>query len=223
MLTNHGDYSWNDDAEQRAEALVTEACMVAPDTPEPLQTLASVRLSQEKLEDARAALTRSLGLWSDLGPEDAAQIPDFPTRISLARLLMEAEMEEQALEVLERLIAEDDHSVEAWYLGGWCLHLLADKKATDNNTATTSEGHRQDERTRTLKSSRLWLLKCMKLYGKLEYEDERLKGHAEELIAEMNKVLGPPPEDENAEDEDDEWEGIEEDEDGDEDAVMEEV
>ena len=102
--------------------------MVAPDSPEPLQTLASVRLSQEKLEDARAALTRSMEIWTDLPPEDPS-VPDFPTQISLVRLLMEAEMEEQALDVLERLVEEDDHSVEAWYLGGWCLNLLAAKES----------------------------------------------------------------------------------------------
>jgi len=64
-------------------------------------------------------------------------------------------------------------------------------------------------------------LKCLKLYKKLEYEDERLKAHADELVAEMNKVLGPPVE--GADDEEDEWEGIEEDsdEDGQEDEVME--
>jgi hypothetical protein len=30
---------------------------------------------------------------------------------------MEVEMELQALQVLERLILEDDESIEAWYLG----------------------------------------------------------------------------------------------------------
>lgn len=189
--------------------------MVAPESCEPLQTLASVRLSQLKLEDARAALTRSLELWINLPLEDLSAIPDFPTRISLSRLLMEAEMEEQALEVLERLIAEDDHSVEAWYLGGWCLHLLAGKQdATNSETKVEEEG--EDQKTITLKSSRDWLLRCLKLYGKLEYEDERLKTHAEELLQEMGEVLGPAPADGGVEDEDEEWEGIEEDvEDGD--------
>jgi len=185
--------------------------MVAPESCEPLQTLASVRLSQSKLEDAQAALARSLELWIELPPEDLSAIPDFPTRISLSRLLMEADMEEQALEVLERLIAEDDHSVEAWYLGGWCLHLLAGKQ-DENNTAAKEEDEGKDQKTITLKSSRDWLLRCLKLYSKLEYEDERLKTHAEELLEEMNQVLGPAPAEGEADDDDEEWEGIEEDE-----------
>jgi len=128
---------------------------------------------------------------------------------------MEADMEEQALEVLERLIAEDDHSVEAWYLGGWCLHLLAGKQEA-NNTAAKVEENGKSQKTITMKSSRDWLLRCLKLYDKLEYEDERLKTHVEELLVEMNQVLGPAPADGEAEDEDGEWDGIEEDdEDGD--------
>jgi len=193
--------------------------MVAPDSPEPLQTLASVRLSQEKLEDARAALTRSMDIWIDLPPEDPS-VPDYPTQISLVRLLMDAAMEEQALEVLERLVDEDDHSVEAWYLGGWCLNVMAEKESAEGTTKLAEDSAGIDAKTRTLKTSREWLLKCLKLYGKLDYEDERLKAHADELVTEMNKVLGPPVEGADDE-EDEEWEGIEdEDEDTHEDEVM---
>jgi len=158
-----------------------------------------------------------MDIWTDLPPEDPS-VPDFPTKISLVRLLMEAEMEEQALDVSERLVDEDDESVEAWYLGGWCLNVIAQK---GDKTGKMSEADAQEEKTTTLKGSRVWLLRCLKLYTKLEYEDDRLKAHADELVAEMNKVLGPPPEGED--DEEEEWEGIEgDDEDGDaqEDAVM---
>jgi len=134
---------------------------------------------------------------------------------------MDATMEDQAMEVLERLVDEDDHSVEAWYLGGWCLNVMAEKESADSTTTLMEASAGADAKTRTLKTSRDWLLKCLKLYKKLEYEDERLKAHADELVAEMNKVLGPPVE--GADDEEDEWEGIEEDsdEDGQEDEVME--
>jgi len=73
------DLSWEEDAEQKCEALVTEATMVAPGFAEPWQTLANVRISQSRLEDARAALKRSLDLWKDLPPENTV-VPDFPTR-----------------------------------------------------------------------------------------------------------------------------------------------
>jgi tetratricopeptide (TPR) repeat protein len=193
------DLSWEEDAEARCEAAVTEAMMVAPNAPEPLQTLASIRISQTRLDDAKAALNRSMDLWKELEVDDP-KVPDFSTRISLSRLLMEASMEEDAIEVLERLIGENDSSVEAWYLGGWCLHLLAQQQ-TEPEQAPAAKS--------LLRASRDWLENCLKIYGLLEYEDERLKEHADELLKDLNSTLGPRGEG----DEEEEWEGISDDED----------
>jgi tetratricopeptide (TPR) repeat protein len=200
------DLSWEEDAEARCEAAVTEALLVAPNSPSPLQTLASVRISQERAEDARAALTRSMALWKDLDVDDP-NVPDFSTRISLSRLLMEAKMEEEAIEVLERLIGENDSSVEAWYLGGWCLHLLAEKQKEAAAEAKTV--------TALLRASRDWLDNCLKVYGLLEYEDEPLKEHADELLRDLNSTLGPPTGDEDEEWDDTDGEEQDEDEDAD--------
>ena len=63
-----------------------------------------------------------------------------------------------------------------------------------------------------LMSSREWLRNCLKLYGLLDYEDEKLKEHAVELVAALDKELG------DAEIEDDsfeEWEDEDTDEDHD--------
>lgn len=188
------DCRWEEDAEARCEALITEALLVHPNNPESLQTLASVRISQLKHDEARNALKMSMELWKDLKPEDP-KVPDFPVRISLARLLMEADLEEEALDVLERLILEDDSSVEAWYLGGWCLRLMADKKKEAEDEETIKA---------LLKSSRQWLTNSLRLYQLLDYEDERLKEHAVELVESLNKILGPPVEGEDEAEE--EWE-----------------
>lgn len=204
------DLSWDDaEAETQCEKAVTEALLVAPDSPEVLQTIASVRISQNKRDEAKHYLEQSMAQWQGLPPEHE-DIPDFPTRISLARLLMEAEMEDEAIAVLERLVQEDDHSVEAWYLGGWCLNLLAEKHArgaAEMIESTTDVQGRED----LLKKSRAWLTECLRLYTILDYEDERLKEHALELTAEMNKVLGPPADTVDV-DEDDEWEDADDDE-----------
>jgi tetratricopeptide (TPR) repeat protein len=176
------DLSWEEDAEQKCEALVTEATIVAPGFAEPWQTLASVRISQERLEDAKAALTRSMDLWKDLPPEDDG-VPDFATRVSLARLLMEADMEEEAIEVLERLVGEDDTSVEVWYLGGWGLYIMGEKQK--------NAGKKDDETYKiSWISGRQWLTHSMRLFQMQDYEDERLGEHAQELIAILNKDLG---------------------------------
>ncbi|PYH99116.1 hypothetical protein BO71DRAFT_369867 [Aspergillus ellipticus CBS 707.79] len=204
------DLSWEEDAESRCESLITEALLVAPNAPEVLQTLASIRISQLRTEEAQTALLRSLALWKDLPPEDPT-IPDFATRISLSRLLMEVSKELEALEVLERLILEDDQSVEAWYLGGWCLQLLAEKQQApkDVDEADESEESPETRRHASLDASREWLKQSLALCEVLQYEDERLKEHAMELVQGMNKELGEEIDDDEAgEDEDngEEWE-----------------
>ena len=200
--------SWEADAESRCEALITEALLVGPHVPEVLQTLASIRISQLRLDDARAALSRSLELWKDMPPEDPI-IPDFATRISLARLLMEVSMELEALGVLERLILEDDQSVEAWYLGGWCLNLLAEKKEApkDVEEEAESEVSPEEKRHASLVASREWLKQSLTLYDLIQYEDEPIKEHATELVQEMNKELGEDMEDdEEGEEGEEDWE-----------------
>ena len=195
------DLSWEDDAEQKCEALVTEATMVAPQFAEPWQTLANVRISQQRMEDARAALKRSLDLWKDLPPENTI-VPDFPTRVSLARLLMEADLDVEAIEVLERLVGEDDSSVEAWYLGGWGLYILGEKQK--NGEVKGQDGDGESWRVSWI-SSRQWLDHSLRLFQQQDYEDERLGEHAKELLAKINAELGgvAPAEEEDGDDSDD--------------------
>lgn len=192
------DLSWEADAETKCEALVTEATMVAPAYPEPLQTLANVRISQQRMEEARSALKRSLELWVDLEPENEI-VPDFPSRVSLARLLMEADMDGEAIEVLERLVGEDDGSVEVWYLGGWGLYIMGDKqKSGEVKADEDGEGWRI-----SWISSRQWLQHSLRLFDQQDYEDERLGEHAMELLAILNRELGGGVE---GEEEGDDWE-----------------
>ena len=188
------DLSWEEDAETKCESHVTEALLIAPDWPEPLQTLASIRISQNRIEEARQALMDSMDLWKDLPPEDSG-VPDFPARISLARLLMEVEAEEEALDVVKRLVQEDDQSVEAWYLGGWCLYLIGEKRKKVAEDAVmhdeTQEQEKEEEYYQTsLIESREWLKACLRLYRQVDYMDVKLREHALELVAELDKVLG---------------------------------
>jgi predicted Zn-dependent protease len=195
-ITDRFNHSWEEDAEARCEALITEALTFTPDAPEVLQTLASIRISQLKTEEAQEALKRSISLWKDLAPEDP-KVPDFAVRISLARLLMEVTLEFEALEVLERLILEDDQSVEAWYLGGWCLYLLAEKQEAPRDILEDEAA--ESPRHASLIASREWLKQSLKLYDLLEYEDEPLQAHALELIQGMVAEIGEDMEDSEGE------------------------
>ncbi|RMZ88259.1 hypothetical protein DV736_g4521, partial [Chaetothyriales sp. CBS 134916] len=190
------DLSWEEDAEARCEAYVTEAVAICPDrlSAGTLQTLASIRISQQRTEDAREALRRSISLWKDIPAEveDEAR-PDFATRISLARLLMEVQAEQEALEVLEWLVREDDESVECWYLGGWCQVLLA-----ENQNVSSEDKQKLQEQALS------WLTNCLRLYQLQSYEDDRLRDHAMELKLGLNQALGLEEADEDAwEDEED--------------------
>ncbi|KAL2109035.1 hypothetical protein VUR80DRAFT_3041 [Thermomyces stellatus] len=195
------DLSWEEDAEARCEALVTEATMVCPSSAETWQTVANVRISQQRVEEARGALKRSMDLWREL-PEGDMRVPEFASRVSLARLLMEVEMESEAMWVLERLIVEDDESVETWYLGGWCQYICGEK------ASGASEGESKESAWR---ASRRWLNQCLKLFAAQDYEDERLGEHAKELVDVINKELGPMAEGE--EEDEDAWEDEEDGED----------
>ena len=102
-------------------------------------------------------------------------------------------MEEVALEVVERLVGEDDQSVEAWYLGGWCLWLMGSKQENTDDA---------EDKSALLLSSREWLRNCLKLYSLLDYEDDRLRDHAAELVHGLDNELGDA---EIEEEDDDEW------------------
>lgn len=239
------DLSWEADAEGMCERMIAEALLVAPGCAEVLQTLGSVKISQGRLDEAREALRGSLAVWlrgpageddeEEEGDEDEEEaegvVPDFPTRISLARLLMEVGMEEEALGVVERLVLEDDGSVESWYLGGWCLYLLGGKQTQgreggenkgagsgDEMDGVNGDGdndgkerkEQEDLFTQTMVSSREWLRQSLKLYEMVEYEDERLRGHAVELVGELDGIIGEEGED-VAEGAEEEWNGFGED------------
>ncbi|KAK4673545.1 hypothetical protein QC763_0015120 [Podospora pseudopauciseta] len=195
------DLSWEDDAESRCEALITEAIMLAPEQPDTWQTVANVRISQSRTEEAKEALKRSLGLWTDLPPEDPG-VPAFPSRVSLVRLLIEVGLEEQAIEVAGRLVDEDDLSVEAWYLGGYGKYMLGQKLKEVGQTGDA------DKWKSVWRSSRKWLIQCMRIFEAEEYEDERLGEHARELMGvirdELGEALGDDLDEDVWEDTDDE-------------------
>ena len=209
------DLSWDPHAEANCELRIAAALAARdPPLPEALQTLASVRLSQSRVREARQALSESLEAWrrgGDAGDDadDADEAnddkPDFAARVSLARLLMEASMCRAARAVLDDLVREDDQSVEAWYLGGWCRCLLArmtaDGQAADDIDKNEGEEEETDAPSPKAlrRESRRWLRACLALCDKLEYEDERLREHASELVEELDGALG----DEDKEEDDD--------------------
>ncbi|PSR90450.1 hypothetical protein BD289DRAFT_430852 [Coniella lustricola] len=197
------DLSWEEDAEARCEALITEAMMLAPELPDSWQTVANVRVSQDRREDAVAALQRSLALWEDLDPMDP-KVPPFPSRVALTRLLMECELENKAVEICERLVLDDDTSVEAWYLGGLAQFTLGEKI----KNPTEKEQQVTDAWKKHWIRAKQWLSQCQLLFEAQEYEDDRLGEHAKELLATIATEAADLPEEEEEDGEG--WEDLDE-------------
>ena len=167
-----------EDAEQKCQALVDKAQNVAkqfntPTLPEPLQILASLRLSQDRPDDAAIALKESLKLWRD----HTSLRPPYPMRISLSRLLIESGLLEDGIQVLDELRAEDDSVVDLWYLLGWTWHLR------EQQLKESTGADEEDDAESASEQSKECLLVCLQLYKQLEWDDEGIKSHAQELLA----------------------------------------
>ncbi|KAI8923712.1 hypothetical protein BC831DRAFT_469659 [Entophlyctis helioformis] len=143
------------EAESKCEEYMQHALEQNPSNPEVHQTLASVRLSQSRPEDASKSLQTSMDLWyrepgqgnadgdgdADMDGMDAdadaplvvdPNWPVYPVRIALSKLLMEVALHERALAVLQTCQAENDEDPEMWYLFGWCYLQLAQVPGDDN-------------------------------------------------------------------------------------------
>ncbi|KAI8324148.1 TPR-like protein [Martensiomyces pterosporus] len=182
------DCCYEEDAEKKCEEFLECAAKVDPECPEVFQTMASVRLSQNRPEDARECVSRSMSIWANKDQNDPSQIPSYDNRLALVRLLLELDQKDEALEMLERLQKEDDENVDMWYLYGWTYHLQSEE-AADN------EADKND----ILGSARECFKKAIKMASIQEYEDEGLVAHATDLIKAINVVV--PAGDDEDEDE----------------------
>ncbi|RPA75407.1 hypothetical protein BJ508DRAFT_418150 [Ascobolus immersus RN42] len=207
------DLCMSPDAESRCERYVSEALLISPDgsSAEALQTLASIRISQERLDDAKVALSRAYDVWKDIDvscatEEETERIPEYGARVVFAKLLIEMEMLEDAVDVLERLQNEDDAVVDVWYLGGWCLFLLGEKQG-EKEKAGVKLGEEEETKRELWESAREWLGHCKNLYMQLDWDDEGIKQHTIELLQAITAELGEATESKNDEEDDDEEEG----------------
>lgn len=122
-------HSFEPNAESTCESLLQRAFETDPDNIEAWISLSSLRLSQQREDDAKVAAIKAWESWKDASRDsaDESKIPPIPTRIELAKRFIELTEYNQALLVLQTVMASDDQEVEAWYLEGWCFFLLAEK------------------------------------------------------------------------------------------------
>lgn len=194
------DLCMEPEAEQNCESLLNLAIQADPENIEVLQSLASVRMSQQKPEDAKSLVEKSWSLWKEL-PAGDPSTPVVPTRLSLTRLMLELSMYKEALTVLTGIIETDDQEVEAWYLEGWCFLLMSeDAKARGAEV----EGLSWNE---LAQDARDCLDTCITLFGNQNHPDTAMLSHAHELVKQLQdmgvKSSNLDPGD------DEEWEDVE--------------
>ncbi|KAJ2226771.1 hypothetical protein H4R99_006236 [Coemansia sp. RSA 1722] len=173
------DCCFEADAENKCEQFLEEGVNIDPGCPEVYQTMASVRLSQNRLDDARDCVSKSMALWADKDVNDPSQIPSYENRLALVRLLLELDDKERALNILERLQKEDDESVDMWYLYGWTYHLQSEENVSAD----------PEDKIELLSSARECFKQAIKLAGLLGFENDGLIDHAQELINAINTVV----------------------------------
>ena len=121
------------EAEATCEAHIALAEGLDTGTVDWVQMKASLRLSQQRPEDAAALMVEAMArLGTCYSPhqmtiaelealdENALEMPELPFRLQTAKLLIEVEQPAQAAAVLAAMLEEDDTNIEIWYLLGMC-------------------------------------------------------------------------------------------------------
>ncbi|RDB26306.1 putative assembly chaperone of rpl4 [Hypsizygus marmoreus] len=208
------DLCFEPEAEKTCEDLIGLALQTDPGNPEALQALASVRMSQQRPDDAKQCLEKAWSAWKDLDLDDP-KLPPIPTRLALVKLFLELSLFTPALLVLQGVMSSDDQEVEAWYLEGWCFFMMSEQ-------AKDSDGKLDDLSWSELaKDARDCLETCQVLHTNEGHPDTPLLEHVQELISKLD-VLGIKPSLEDGEDEGEGgWEDVDGSDNSDDDVEME--
>ncbi|KAM9852499.1 uncharacterized protein ACBR49_005562 [Aulostomus maculatus] len=190
------DLCMEEGAADKCRELIERALQYHHDNPEALQLMASYLFSTEKNQEGREYLLKSVGLWLPARKQTAAsssseedtqnEIPPYESRITSAKLLVEAEEYEMAVDVLEGLLEEDDEVVQVWYLSGWVCYLqlerAKDQLEREGREVTEEE---EEERKALRDAARLHLTNAKKLYNKLRCDDQPVLEHVGQLLSEL--------------------------------------
>ncbi|XP_019729210.1 probable assembly chaperone of rpl4 [Hippocampus comes] len=194
------DLCMEEGAANKCSEFIERALQYYPGNPEGLQLKASYLFSTEKNQEGKEYLLKSVRLWlpaqkqteasSSLEDEEQNQIPPYESRITTAKLLIEGEEYELAVEVLEGLLEEDDEVVQVWYLSGWVCYLQLEraKEQQEREGGTLTEVE-EEERSALKEAARLHLTNAKKLHSKLRCDDQPMLEHVEQLLGELGGEL----------------------------------
>ncbi|XP_045574480.1 probable assembly chaperone of rpl4 isoform X1 [Salmo salar] len=177
-----------DRAGDQCREAIERALTYHPDNPEAVQLMASYLFNTEKNQEGREYLRRSVDAWlpalkqsdapasrEDIEEEHTqSDIPPYESRITTAKLLIEAE------------------EYEVWYFSGWVCYLQMERaeeertreeREESDEERTREEREESDEEREALKeAARSYLTKAKKLYVKLRCDDGPILEHMEQLL-----------------------------------------
>ncbi|XP_020793212.1 uncharacterized protein si:dkey-12j5.1 [Boleophthalmus pectinirostris] len=192
------DLCMEEGAADKCKEFIERALHYHHDNPEALQLMASYLFSADRNQEGKEYLLKSVAGWlpsqkAASGLEEDLQnieIPPYESRITTAKLLIEAEEYETAVDVLEGLLEEDDEVVQVWYLSGWVCYLqlqrakeLLQREAREATEEEREEGKALEE------AARSYLTNAKKLYNKLRCDDQPMLEHVEQLLGELGGEL----------------------------------
>ncbi|KAG8985581.1 hypothetical protein FRB94_003645 [Tulasnella sp. JGI-2019a] len=176
------DLCFEPEAEQQCETLLSHAQELDPDNPEVLRTLASVRISQQRNDEARVLVERSWVGWKDLEPGDI-NAPSTDDRLALAKLFLELEVYASSLAVIQSVLADNDQEAEAWYLQGLGYWEISNAVAAGKAVVGVKEMTWRE----IMQVARNCLGTCKELLEGQNHLDDELRQQTADLILEMEK------------------------------------
>ncbi|XP_056902480.1 uncharacterized protein si:dkey-12j5.1 isoform X1 [Takifugu flavidus] len=193
------DLCMEEGAADKCREFIERALQHQSDNPEALQLMASYLFSTERNQEGKEYLLKSVELWLPVQKQDAASstdedtqsnIPPYESRITTAKLLIEAAEYQMAVDVLEGLLEEDDEVVQVWYLSGWVCYLQLEKLPEQQGGQERPRSEEEEEERRALKeAARSYLTNAKKLYNKLRCDDQPMMEHMEQLLGELGGEL----------------------------------
>uniref|UniRef100_A0A3Q2PRP4 Si:dkey-12j5.1 n=2 Tax=Fundulus heteroclitus TaxID=8078 RepID=A0A3Q2PRP4_FUNHE len=194
------DLCMEEGAADKCRQFIEKALHYHHDNPEALQLMASYLFSTERNQEGKEYLLKSVGMWlpahkrgaasstteEEEEEEEGNEIPPYESRITTAKLLIESEEYEMAVDVLEGLLEEDDEVVQVWYLSGWVCYLQWEKaKQLQEREGGEATEENKEEWTALQDAARSYLTNAKKLYSKLQCDDQPMLEHAEQLLGEL--------------------------------------
>eukprot|EP00092_Neocalanus_flemingeri_P029936 GFUD01032502.1.p1 GENE.GFUD01032502.1~~GFUD01032502.1.p1 ORF type:complete len:362 (+),score=138.10 GFUD01032502.1:53-1138(+) len=161
------------EAESEAARFITLAIEADRTNPEAWQAEASYKLVLGEVVEAKSSISRSLELWL---PQHTAFLEkgegkettlSYNSRLGTVKLLLDLEMFDEATQICDALLEEDDEVVFPWYLLGWLNYLREDQDYWGN--------------------VRHYLGKAKQVQVMNPTDDDQMVQHIEEILAEVGE------------------------------------